>query len=141
MRVVARSFARQFADVDRRSVRVRDSAQQLRHPRIVVEAVIDDDPCRGEGSCDRGARLEQVRILIGIGENARHLDIEPADLLRDVAIKVFGGQNSGGLLGRRQGWRDQQSGGNECGATFHGGASEKSSLTSCPNNPPSSSLK
>ena len=89
MRVVAGLAADQRADHDLLAAGRVVGAQELLHPRVVINAVDDDDL----GVAERLRRLrtgfEQVRIVVGIGENAGHRDIRAADLARHVAVEIF----------------------------------------------------
>ena len=82
MRIVAGLAADQRADDDFLAARRLVGAEQLLHPGIVVDAVDDDDLGVGERLGGLGARLEQMRILVGIGQDAGHRDIRAADLGR-----------------------------------------------------------
>ena len=63
--------------------------EQLFHPRIVVGAVVDDDLRGGDLADDGGRGLEQMRVLVGIAQDAGDRDPVAADLLRDVAVKIL----------------------------------------------------
>ena len=67
--------------------------EQLLHPGIVVDAVDDHDLGVGERLGGLRARLEQMRVLVRIGEDAGHGDIVAADLAGDVAIEILGGDD------------------------------------------------
>ena len=64
MRIVASLVADELPDDDLLAAGGLVGAQQLLHPRIVVDAVDDDDLGVGERLGGVGARLEQVRILV-----------------------------------------------------------------------------
>ena len=68
-------------------------AEQLLHPGIVVDAVDDHDLRGGERLGGLGARLEQMRILVRIAEDAGHRDVVAADLAGDVAVEILGGDD------------------------------------------------
>jgi hypothetical protein len=43
---------------------------------------------------DRRTHLEQMRVLVGVAEDAGHLHVRTADLLGDVAVEVLGGDDA-----------------------------------------------
>ena len=90
VRIVARFVANQRADHDLLAPRRLVGAEQLLHPGVVVDAVDDDHLGVGERLRRLGARLEEMRVVVGVRENARHRDIVAADLCRKVAVEVFG---------------------------------------------------
>ena len=63
--------------------------EQLCHPRIVVDAVDDDDLRLGERLGGRGAGFEQMGVVVGAGEDAGHRHVGAADLGGDVAVEVL----------------------------------------------------
>ena len=71
--------------------------EKLLNPRIVTGAVRDHNLGARHRSRGIGARFEEMRVLIGIGENARHLHVRAADLFGDVAVKVLRGDDADGI--------------------------------------------
>ena len=63
--------------------------EQLFHPWVVVGAVVDDDLGRSDLAHDGGRDLEQMRVLVGIAQDAGDRDPVTADLLRNVAVKIL----------------------------------------------------
>ena len=112
MRIVARLAADERADHDRLAARRLVGGEQLLHPGIVVDAVDDDDLGVGQRLGGLGARLEQMRVLVGIGQDAGDGDIGAADLGGDVALEILGGDDLHGIgeSGRRRARRPAQSG-------------------------------
>jgi hypothetical protein len=85
--------------------------EQLRHPRVVVDAVVDHDPRGRDGARDRWAGLEQMRVLVRIAEDAGHAHVGAADLAGDVAVEVLGRDDRDrGVRGLRAGWHGQRQG-------------------------------
>ncbi len=103
MRVVARLPVRERGDLDDLARGRRRCGEQPHRPRVVADAVVDDEPGRRDRARGRGTGLELVRILVHIGEDAAHGHAVAADLPRDITIDVFGSDN----LDRR-GARDRQ---------------------------------
>jgi hypothetical protein len=89
MRIVAGLPANERADHDFLAARRLVGAEELRHPRIVVDAIGEDDLSVAERPGRRGAGFEKVRIAVGLGENAGDSDIGAADLARHVAVEIF----------------------------------------------------
>ena len=90
MRIVAGLLADELGNLDRDAAGGAGCRQQLGHPGIIVGAVVDDDPRRRETARRRGTRLEKVRILVRVGEDAGDFHSGAAHLLRDVAIEILG---------------------------------------------------
>ena len=107
MRIVARLAADELGDHDRPAAGFLVGAEQLLHPGIVVRAVDDNDPGVGQRLRGLRARLEEMRILIRIGQDAGDRNIGAADLGGDVAIEILG--------------RDDLHGVGECGRRRRGG--------------------
>ena len=49
-----------------------------------------------ERSGGLGAGLEQMRVDVGVGENACHRDVAAADLIGDVAVEILRGDDFDG---------------------------------------------
>ena len=97
MRIVAGMAADELRDRNIRAARRPVRLEQLFHPRIVIRAVEDHDPRLRDVACGLRARLEQVRVLVGMGEDAGHRDMGAADLRGDVAIKILGRDDPHGI--------------------------------------------
>ena len=108
MRVVAGFLAHEVGDDDCLAVGAASGAQQLLHPGIVADAAVDDDLSRRDFACDRGACLEQMRVLVRVAQNARDFRAPAADLLGDITVEVLGSHNADGSRGPRQKRRCQQ---------------------------------
>ena len=63
--------------------------EQLFHPRIVIDAVDDDDFGVAQRLRRLWACLEKVRVVVRIGEDAGHDDVRAADLGGEVAIEIL----------------------------------------------------
>ena len=90
MRVVAGLLSDQIGDDDRFAIGRTGGPEEFLHPRVIVDAVIDDDARARDVPAHRGTDLEQMRVLVGIVEDAGHRDVGAADLLGDVAVEVLG---------------------------------------------------
>jgi len=97
-------------------------AEQLLHPRIIIDAVDDHDLRLGERLRSLGARLEQMRVLVRTAEDAHHRDSVTADLAGDVAVEVLGGDDPHRVGERRRGDErgSGESGGDERAAGHRG---------------------
>ncbi|EAY63849.1 Periplasmic solute binding protein [Burkholderia cenocepacia PC184] len=115
VRVVAGLLADEIGDDDRRALRLFRRAEQFAHPRIVVGAVVDHDLRVLERAGRLRARFEQVRVLIGIAEDAGDRDVAAADLRRDVAVEILRGDDvdGRGLRDHRRGERQRGDGGGQ----------------------------
>ena len=89
MRIVARLPVHEVGHDDDLAVRRPRGGQQLRHPGIVVGAVVDHDRGGRQEAGDRWARLEQMRILVGVAQDAGDRGVGAGELLRDVAVEVL----------------------------------------------------
>ena len=112
MRIVAGLAADELRDDDLLAAGGLVGAEQLLHPGVIVDAVDDDDLRVGERLRGLGARLEQMRVLVRIAEDARHGDGVAADLAGDVAVEVLGGDDLH-RVGER--WRGDERGSGEGG--------------------------
>ncbi len=65
-------------------------AEERLHPGVVAGAVLDDDLGLGQRRGVGGARLEEVGIGVGVGDQRGHADVAPAELAGDVAPEVLG---------------------------------------------------
>ena len=86
------------------AVRASAKPQQLLHPRIVAGAVEHHDLRGRDLAHDGGRGLEQMRVLIGIVQDADDSDAVAADLARDAAVKILRrhhGDLVAGGLGRK----------------------------------------
>jgi hypothetical protein len=63
---------------------------ELRHERVVAEAVLDHEPGVRHRQPVGGARLEEVRVRVRASEDRRHGDMAAADLGSDVPVDVLG---------------------------------------------------
>ena len=97
MRIVAGLAADQRADEDFLAARGLVGGQQLFHPGVVIDAVDDHDLGVGERLGGLGARLEQMRVLVGIGQDAGDGYVGAADLRGEVAIEVLRGDDLDGI--------------------------------------------
>ena len=89
MGIVAWLVADQGADQDFLASGRLMGAEQLLHPGIIIDAIDDDDLGVRQSLRRIRARLEQMRIVVWIAENARHRDVRAADLGREVAIEIL----------------------------------------------------
>jgi bacterioferritin-associated ferredoxin len=89
--------------------------QQLCHPGIVAGAIANHDGSVRQEARNGRARFEQVWILVGIAQDAGHCCVGAGELLRDVTIEVFRGDNVDSLSGtlRRGAAREQGQQGKE----------------------------
>jgi len=85
------------ADVEHRRRRL-VGRQQLRHPRVVPDPVLDDQLRGREGAGIDSRRLVGMRIGIWIGNDAHDVDVGTADLTGDAAQKFSAAATSMTLL-------------------------------------------
>ena len=89
MRVVAGLPVHEVGHDDDLAVRRSRGGEQLRHPGIVVGAVVDHDGGGRQEAGDGRARLEQMRVLVGIAEDAGDAGVGAGELLRHVAVEIL----------------------------------------------------
>ena len=94
MRIVAGFLPDQIGDDNRLALGRACGPEQLLHPRVVINTVVDDDARGRDIPADRRTHLEQMRVLVGVAEDAGHLHVRTADLLGDVAVEVLGGDDA-----------------------------------------------
>jgi hypothetical protein len=112
MRIVAGRLVHELRHLDRLAAGDRRRGEQLFHPGVVVRAVEDDDRRAGDRSRRRCAHLEEMRVLIGVAENADHGHLGAAELLGDIAIEILRCDNAqrrrlGRSKAERQGKQDR----------------------------------
>ena len=126
MGIVARFPLHQIGDDDDLAVRHRRGGEKIRHPRVVIGAAVDDEPGIGDRPRGRGTGLEGMRVLIRIGQDAGDLHRGPADLLRQIAVEILGGDDGEGLgMSGKRG--EQQSARKKGEQPHHGSPSGKAS--------------
>ncbi len=107
VRVVAGLVASQVGDRNRDAGRPWARGQQAIHPGVIIHAILDHDRGGGNRACDRRARLEQMRVLVGIAQDALDRRIRPGNLGGDVAVEIFG-RNDPQLVGGEGGKGGEQ---------------------------------
>src|SRR6516164_10007347 len=90
MRVFAGLFMDEIGGNDYDTPRLRRCGEQLRHPWVVISTVVNDDLCRRQLTRNSRRDFEQVRVLIGIAQDADHFDSGAADLVSDVPVEILG---------------------------------------------------
>ena len=74
---------------DCRAPSARRHLQQFLDPGVVIGAVVDDDLRGGDLPDDGGRDLEQMRVLVGIAQDAHDRNPVAADLSRNVAVEIL----------------------------------------------------
>ena len=90
VRIAAVGHSDEGADVDDVLAGGVVGREQLGHPRVVADAVLDDDaaPASVAGVCS--ARVIVVRVGVGVRDDALNVDLAAAELGRDRAPEVLG---------------------------------------------------
>ena len=89
VRIVAGLLVHEIRGDDRDPPGLRRHLEQSLHPRVVVGAVVDDQLGRGDFADDGRRGLEQMRVLVGIAQDAGDRNLVAADLLRHVAVEIL----------------------------------------------------
>ena len=78
--------AEQLLHHDRAAAGVGDRLLDRVHERVVAQAVLHHEPGRVDQAAGRRARLERVRVRIGVAHDGAGLHVLPADLRDDVRV-------------------------------------------------------
>ena len=89
VRIVAGLLVHEIGGDDHNAPGLRRHLEQPFHPRVVVGAVVDDHLRRGDLADDGRRGLEQMRVLVGIAQDAGDRNLVAADLLRHVAVEIL----------------------------------------------------